>query len=633
MTETLSSRFAARLASRVSRPFVRRDAAAAGPSRLHERGRLAIGTRLRALVRAFSRRQLRNNEVAIILLAGILGFFIGLSVVAVHGIMQWMHEANFAMPGDQLLSASINPVAWRVALIPCLGGLTVGLAALLIRRWRPREIVDAIEANALYGGKMSLIDSINLTIMTLLSGGFGASVGLEAAYTQLGAGFAANCGEVLRVRRQDLRTLVGCGAGAAIAAAFNAPLAGAFYAFELVIGSYSPTVLAPVGVAALAGTFAVRWTIGAEPLFLVTDRISVSNWDYLWFVALGLGAAVVGIVTMLGVTTVERTLRRRAIPFWLRPALGGVMLGVIALPFPQVLGSGHGAIQEVLGGEFLPLALLLLMVAKALGSAVSVGAGFRGGLFSSSLFLGSLYGGAGAGLLAWALPAWHVDHVAYMLVGMGAVAASIVGAPVTMILLILELTADFYVAMGVMVSVIVASVVTRLTFGYSFATWRFHLRGVPIRGAFDVGWIRDLTVEKIMRRDAHCAPANTPLAELRHKFPLGGTKRFFLTDDNGDYAGMVNTADLHDPDLTVEGGTALALRKGENQFLLPQQNIRVALDRFVNAELEALPVLAGTAERRLVGFVTEAYALRRYNHELERVGGPEMGMGRLFGAD
>jgi chloride channel protein, CIC family len=633
MSETFPLRFAARLASRVSRPFVRRDAGAAGRSRLHERGRRAIGIRLRALLRAFSRRQLRNNEVAIILLAGILGFVIGLSVVAVHGIMQWMHEGNFDMPGDQLLSSGVDPVAWRVALIPAIGGLVVGLAALLIRRWRPREIVDAIEANALYGGKMSLIDSVNLTLMTLLSGGFGASVGLEAAYTQLGAGFASNCGEVLRVRRQDLRTLVGCGAAAAIAAAFNAPLAGAFYAFELVIGSYSPTVLAPVGVAALSGTFAVRSTIGAEPLFLVTDRISVGNWDYLWFAVLGLGAAAVGVVTMLGVTAIERTLRRRAIPFWLRPALGGIILGVIALPFPQVLGSGHGAIQQVLGGGFVPLALLLLMVAKALGSAVSVGAGFRGGLFSSSLFLGSLYGGAGAGLLAWGLPAWHVDHVAYMLVGMGAVAASIVGAPVTMILLILELTADFYVAMGVMVGVIVAGLVTRLTFGYSFATWRFHLRGVPIRGAFDVGWIRDLTVEKIMRRDAHCARADTPLAELRHKFPLGGTKRFFLTDDNGDFVGMVTTADLHDPDLKVEGATGLALGKGENQFLLPQQNIRVALDRFVNAELEVLPVLAGTADRRIIGFVTEAYALRRYNHELERAGGSEMGMSHLFGAD
>src|SRR6185437_4295275 len=155
----------------------------------------------------------------------------------------------------------------------------------------------------------------------------------------------------------------------------------------------------------------------------------------------------------------------------------------------------------------------------------SVGAGFRGGLFSSSLFLGSLYGGAAAGLLAWAAPGLHLDQLAYMLVGMGAVAASIVGAPVTMILLILELTADFYVAMGVMVGVIVASVVTRLVFGYSFATWRFSLRCAPIRVAFDVCSIRDLAVDTIMRSAAHCVSADTLLAGLPKKFPLGGTKR------------------------------------------------------------------------------------------------------------
>jgi CIC family chloride channel protein len=631
MPELVPRRFATRLFARLPWPVGQRVAAGADALPRPERGR--SGSRLRALIRVFSRRRLRNNEIAIIILAGILGFFIGLCVVAVRQMMQWMHEVNFAMPPDRLLSEGFNPIPWRVALIPALGGLAVGIAALLIRRWRPREIVDAIEANALYGGKMSLIDSINLAIVTLLSGGFGASVGMEAAYTQLGAGFSSNVGEALRVRRQDLRTLVGCGAAAAIAAAFNAPLAGAFYAFELVIGTYSPMILAPVGVAALAGTIAMRATIGPDPLFLVADPIRIGNWDYLRFAVLGLGAAGVGIVTMLGVTWIERGLRGRAVPSWLRPLLGGIVVGLIALMFPQVLGSGHGAIQHVLGHPIAPLLLLLLLIpAKAIASAVSVGSGFRGGLFSSSLFLGSLYGSAAGGLLVWGIASWHIDQLAYALVGMGAVAASIVGAPVTMILLILELTSDFYVAMGVMVGVIVASVVTRLTFGYSFATWRFHLRGMPIRGAFDVGWIRDLTVEKLMRRDIHCAPTTMPLAELRKHFPLGGTKRIFVTDEAGGFAGIASTADLYNPDLKVEGATAVTLIKGATQFLLPQQNIRAALDRFVSAELEVLPVLAGVADHKVVGFVTEAYALRRYNQELERAGGSDMGDSKLFGA-
>ncbi|MGH6988521.1 MAG: chloride channel protein, partial [Stellaceae bacterium] len=320
------------------------------------------------------------------------------------------------------------------------------------------------------------------------------------------------------------------------------------------------------------------------------------------------------------------------VPGWLRPVFGGIALGIIALGFPEVLGSGHGAIQQVLGRNILPVTLALLVGAKAVASAISVGTGFRGGLFSSSLFLGSLYGSAVGAFLIWLLPGWHIDQLAYALVGMGAVAASIVGAPVTMILLILELTADFYVAMGVMTGVIIAALVTRLVFGYSFATWRFHLRGVPIRGAFDVGWIRDLTVEKLMRRDVNTAPVDLPLAELRQRFPLSGTKRFFLTDEKGEFAGIVTTADLYNPDLKLEGKTALEIRHGDVQYLLPHQNVRAALDRFSNSELEVLPVVASASDHHVIGFVTEAYALRRYNHELERSRGRDLGDTTLFGA-
>ncbi len=590
------------------------------------------GWRWRALALAFSRRRLRDNELALILLAGILGLLIGGGVVLLRQIMQWMHEINFGLPETQLLSEGIGLARWRVLLIPALGGLLAGAVATYIRRRRRHDIVDAIEANALHGGKMSLIDSVNLAVLTLIAAGFGASVGLEAAYTQLGSGFASKIGALLRVRRADLRTLVGCGAAAAIAAAFNAPLAGAFYAFELVIGSYSPSVLAPVGVAALTGTFAARWIFGGEPLFLVTQSIRIAGWDYLWFALLGLGAAALGIATMIAVTTVEQLLRRHAIPAWVRPVLGGLVLGAIAFFFPQVLGSGHGAIQHVLGRDLAPLALLMLVPAKALASAVSVGSGFRGGLFSSSLFLGSLYGGAVAGVIGWLAPGANVDQLAYALVGMGSVAAAIVGAPVTMILLTLELTADFYVAIGVMVGVIVASLVTRLTFGYSFATWRFHLRGVPIRGAFDVGWIRDLSVEKLMRRDVQDAPAGCPVEELRRRFPLGAAKRVFLADTEGNYAGLVNVADIHNPDIKTEGLTALDLRHGDAQYLLPHQNIRAALDQFVAAELEALPVLASATDRRVIGFVTEAYVLRRYNTELEKARAPDLGDSAMFGS-
>lgn len=587
--------------------------------------------RWRALLRNVGRRQVRDNEVALSVVSAIIGATVGIGVVAVREFVQLLHQLNFGLPSGRLLSEGIGLTQWRIALIPCVGGLLVGLVALAIRRLRPHEIVDAIEANALYGGKMSLIDSLNLMLLTLMSSGFGASVGLEAAYTQLGAGAASRFGTILRVRRNDLRTLVGCGAAAAIAAAFNAPLAGAFYAFELIIGSYSTQVLAPVIIAALTGTFAARLTVGSEPLFFVSTPTTIHGWDYAIFAAMGVGAAFLGIVTMLGVTWIEKLLRGGRVPAWARSACGGLVVGGIALVCPQVLGSGHGAIQEVIGGQIPVLPLLLLIPAKALASAISVGSGFRGGLFSSSLFLGALFGSVVAGTAQHIFPGIEADRLAYILVGMGSVAAAIVGAPITMILLILELTADFYASVGVMIGVVVAIMIVRLGFGYSFATWRFHQRGIPLRGATDIGWIRDLTVGRLMRRDAQLISENLPLAEFRRHFPLGATKQVFLTDGDGNYAGVINTVDAHNPDLDdrIEAMTAGSLRHGEGEYLLRFENVRTALDHFVAAELEALPVLAGPVDRKVIGLLTEAYALRRYNQELEKARG-DLGDSSLF---
>jgi CIC family chloride channel protein len=595
--------------------------------------RQAARVRWRAFMWDLDRRKIRNNQLALIAIAAALGVAIGAGVMVIHRLMQWLHETLFRLPRGDFLSEGVN-LDWRyVVAVPIVGGLIVGLVTVLIRMWRPREMVDAIEANALYGGRLSLVDSINVAILTLLSGGFGASVGLEAAYTQLGAGLASKAGRLLRVRRSDLRTLVGCGAAAAIAAAFNAPMAGAFYAFELVIGMYSPAVLAPVTVAALTGAFTARWTLGSDPIFATATSVVIGGWDYALFCVLGVAAAALAIAIMIAVTWIERAFRAWSIPVWLRPAIGGAVLGGMAFFFPQVLGSGHGAMESVLALTFSPFVLLLLIPAKAIASAVSIGSGFRGGLFSTSLFIGALFGGAIGGLAAHFLPSLNIDVLAYTLVGMGAVAAAVVGAPVTMILLVLEMTADFYVAMGVMVAVIFAATVVRLTFGYSFATWRFHIRGVPIRGATDIGWMHDLTVAKIMRRDVNTVPETMTISAFRHRFPLGSVKYVFVLDGNGQYAGLVNTSDAYVADLDDEADTRTIreIKQDEEQFLLPSQMVRAALDRFVASELETLPVIASVTDRRVIGFVTESYALRLYNQELERARAEELGDSMLFG--
>jgi CIC family chloride channel protein len=561
--------------------------------------------------------RLRDSELFVLALALAAGVAAGIAVVLIDLGLALLRQLAFAMSAEGHLSdLDLGPA--RILMMPVLGGLLVGLTSTVLRRWRPREVVDAIEANALRGGRMSVTDSLGLVAATLFSGGFGASVGLEAAYTQLGAALASKLGVAVKLRRDDVRTLVGCGAAGAIAAAFNAPLTGAFYAFELIIGSYTLQALAPVGIAALTGALVVRGLAGSTPIFVVWHEISISGPDYLAFFVLGLAAAGLGILVMKGVTSTEALFRSLAVPRWARPAIGGLLIGAIALAYPQVLGSGHGGIMRVLHAGFALPFLGGLIVAKIVASAVSIGSGFRGGLFSTSLFIGSLFGSFIGSGLVWLAPHFGADPLIYALVGMGSVAAAIVGAPMTMIMIVLETTGDFAATIGVMVGVVTAAIAVRHWFGYSFATWRFHLRGLSIRSPEDVGWINELLVGPMMRRDPAVIAAELPVGELHRRFPAGSTRQVFVVDDRGGLCGIV---DPGEPRLANSGDDGRPIADFISQrppFLLPGDNLRSALERFSEAAQETLPVIDNMNDRRILGYMSEAYALRRYAYELER---------------
>ena len=593
--------------------------------------RLRLGGRRGGPVASAAWIAFRNSEMALILLAGVLGLGAGLSVVILRVSVTAIHSALFGIPWGGHLSDGFSLDWWQVVFVPCVGGLVVGGAAWVIKRRRPRETVDAIEANALFGGRMSLTDSLNLALLTVLSGGCGASVGLEAAYTQVGAGLCSNVGSRLSLRRDDMRTLVGCGAAAAIAAAFDAPLAGAFYAFELIIGNYSIGNLAPVLLAALSGTFVAREFLGEDLAFATSRAVHLTTTDYLLFVPEGLGAAGLGMIVMQGVTATEQWMRRQAIPPWVRPPIGGLVVGIVALIYPRVLGSGHGGIVANLHFTFDLPYLCGLVAAKIAASAISIGVGFRGGLFSSSLFLGTLFGGAVVMSLNVVAPSFDADPLVYTLVGMGAVGAAIVGAPITMILLVLESTRDFAATVGVTVGVIAATVAVRRWFGYSFATWRFHLRGLKITGAEDIGWIDSLTIGRVMRRDGKTVPTEMSVAAMRKAFPPGAIPQLFATED-GRLVGTIDPADLWAPDLggIPEEVSAADLMLPVEATLLATDNLQSSLKKFSEAKLEILPVVEDPDGLQLIGYLTEAEALKSYSRELERHRSDTIGEARLF---
>ena len=571
--------------------------------------KLEIPRRLRAMVRA--------RESSLIALAALVGAIAGLVVAAMSTGVDVLHQLLFRLdPGERLSGLlRLDPV---VALtVPLAGGAVFGIATELIARWRPEREIDPIEANALHGGRMSLLGSIIVAAQTVWSSGVGASVGLEAGYTQLGGGIASRLGMAFRLRRADLRILVGCGAAGGIAGAFGAPLAGAFYGFELIIGGYSPSSLAPVAAAALIGFLVAHALAPADIGVVAPERMAVGVHDLVIAATIGLLAAALGILLMRGVALCETLFVRLRVRPALRTTIGGLVVGLLAMVTPQVLSSGHGALR--LSGVFtLSLwTVASILVLKIAASIVSLGSGFRGGLFFSSLLMGALGGDLLAIALTMAWPSGHFDPNAYALIGMSALSASVVGGPLTMTFIALETTGDLWLTTAVLIAVIISAQMTREVFGYSFATWRFHLRGETIRSAADIGWMRELTVGKMMRRDLRTAAAAGTIGAFRDAFPVGSTTYVIAVDDDKRYAGMVRVADAHAAEVSP-GETVRDLLHYANDMLLPGMAIKDAVLAFDRAEAESLPVVDSYLDRRVVGLLTEAHALRRYSAELER---------------
>jgi CIC family chloride channel protein len=558
----------------------------------------------------------RARESSLVIVAAGIGALAGLGVVAMSFATNLLHWLFFRIPWGEHLSA-MNSLDPRLAVaVPMIGGLLFGLGLTVVARWRPAREVDPIEANALHGGRMSLRGSLNVALQTIWSCGVGASVGLEAGYTQLGGGIASRIGQAFRLRRNDLRIMVGCGAGGAIAGAFGAPLAGAFYAFELVIGTYSVASLAAVGIAALAGYVVVH---ELDPASLGIETIYVSHVmasDLGIAAGVGLTAAIVGIVVMRGVGLCEPLLAWIGLKPYLRPALGGLLVGSMALVTPHVLGSGHGAIH-IAAMIDQPMQIVAVMFGlKCLASIVSLGANFRGGLFFTSLLIGALGGRLFANVMNTLWPTLLLDPHIYAIIGMGALSASVIGAPLTMTFIALETTGDFWLTTAVLIAVIVSTQVTRATFGYSFATWRFHLRGETIRSAADIGWIRELTVRRMMRPDVRTVAAHTTVGRFRLVFPLGSTAHVVAVDDHRRYAGMVVVAEAHTPEIDPSLPVKDLLHNTEDA-LLPGMTVKDAMAAFDGAEAEALAVIESIESRRVVGLLSETYTLRRYAEELE----------------
>ncbi len=562
------------------------------------------------------RRRVRSSEVWLTGLAIAAGIAAAVFTLIIGRIAHHLQVSLYGFDSNERLSAQqwIEPI--RLLALPA-GGLALGLSAWWWKRSRSGPPVDVVEANALLGGRMGLRDSAFICAQTLVSNGCGASVGLEAAYAQAGGSWASLLGKWMHLRRGDMRTMVAAGAGAGIAAAFGAPLTGAFYAFEVVLGSYSAGTIAPVVGASLAATLIVNSFHNFGEPFPMPSAGTVTMEPATYVLAAGLGVicALLAIVMMRLVGLLERAAGAMPLPTAIKPALGGALVAVLVLGSPQVLSSGRGALATDLVSSLALTSLIYLIVLKTMASIISLGFGFRGGLFFASLFLGSLLGRAyGLGFIVGGSPIGIEPSVAG-LAGMSALAAGIIGAPMTMSFLVLETTRDFGLTAACLAASVIAMTIVRERFGYSFSTWRLHLRGETIRSAHDVGWLRQLTAGRLMRQNVPTVRADATLAEFRNRFPLGAVKMVIALDEADHYAGLVRVALAHG--VSDPAGKAVRdMISKPHETLAPDLNIKEIMAAFDRTEADELAVVE--EDGRVLGLVSEGFATRRYAEELEK---------------
>jgi CIC family chloride channel protein len=342
--------------------------------------------------------------------------------------------------------------------------------------------------------------------------------------------------------------------------------------------------------------------------------------QYLSLIVLALIVSGVGIAVMRLSPLVERVFVRPSLPEWIRPAIGGVCVGGMAIVTPQVLAAGHGAMLLDLHREMAVGLISIIIVLKLIACLVSLASGFRGGLFFASLFVGSLLGKLFAALLFLAVPSFPVDPLVSMLTGMATLGVAIVGGPLTMSFLVLEMTRSVDVTAVVLAACIVTSVCVRFMFGHSFSTWRLHLRGETIRSANDVGWLRNLTVERMMRTDVGKVPSTTTIAACRREFVLGSRPAVVVVNNADDYCGLLLLPELFSGELDsiVDDIQVVDLARFGDVVLLPEMNIKTAMKIFDSAEAEVLAVLESAESRKVIGFLTESFARRRYVEEIDQ---------------
>lgn len=568
--------------------------------------------------KALSHRFFIPREPLTLFLAAVgVGLISGGGIWLFKWLIEWFHHLFFIQLADQLSVAG----KWTIAFLPVSGGVLVGLIGhFLIKTERYEGVAGIIESVALAGGRLRFKRMPIKALASALSIGCGGSVGPEDPSVQIGANAGSMIGQILQFSEDRLRTLVAAGAAAGIAAAFNAPIAAIFFAIEIVIGQIEHIALSVIVVSAVSSSILTQVIAGSEPAFHVPAFAFRRVAELPFYLVLGVlaGPISAAYVRLLGL--MKETFHSLPLPRWVRTPISGIFVGVIGILLPQIFGVGYEAIEAVLNNQVGSISLLIILLfAKLLVTSISIGGGFVGGVFAPSLFLGAMLGGGLGLFIQQTFPTLNAVPATYAMVGMAAVLAGSVHAPLTAILLLFEMTGDYHIILPLMFAVVISWVVSRFLNRNSVYLSELARKGIHLERGRVLDILNSIRVEEVMLTDPPIIQANQSLEEVAPRLLQKDLNFALVCDENLRLVGILTREDLRfiQPDQWKEKTVAEICSK-DIVFVFPDETIGEALQRLSLRDIGQLPVVAREDHSKSLGVLRRVDILQAYDAALTR---------------
>ena len=555
-----------------------------------------------------------------LILAALLGFLAGFASTFFRWMIEFF-ESIFSVKGFSLAGIPPQTYPFLLPLMPMLGGLFIGL----ICKYFPNAVKEngvhkVMHAVALNDGKVRKRTIASCAVTSSITIGSGGSAGREGPTVQIGAAVGSTIGQLLHLSTERMRVLVGCGAAAGIAASFNAPLAGVLFALEIILGDFAIHTFSPIIIASVIGTVTGRALEGNEVTFNVPVHELVHPTEIIFYLALGMLCGIVARLFTFMYFYIQQVFEEKLKTADIyKPAIGGLIVGMISIFMPQILGNGYDVMEQALTGQmFWGLAFLLVFM-KIICTSITLGSGGMGGVFAPSLFIGAMVGTAFGSSVHFIFPTLSASAETYSVVGMGAVAGAVMQAPLTNILMLFELTNDYTLILPIMATCIAASYTYQRFTKHSIYMQNLLNKGINIRHGREASIMNSIKVQDVMSTDITTIAQEMPFRKILETISYSKNFYFPVLDNKGDMTGILSFSDIREVIFEEQLGDLLVAGELANTkvySLTPQQNLNEAMEIFSQLDVDQLPVVRSEDKLKVIGMLTRGDMMASYNRAI-----------------